>query len=277
MRYRKKDQSLLAWWAILGVGLGLIVLSAVIWATRSPDGERIERMTRDIRRLEPVLVQLRQGSAPTPEMMAAAQNSTLAPLLSAMADAHRQRQQALTAYQTQIESVALGDWLTPANLISAPGRATVRQRLVQLQSALEGLIRRDAAVQSRLDDAISGWLQEAPSWGDAAWRRQLLSSSAVTAQTMTAFFKVERDIMTRVDDLLQHLDRLGNQVTLENGAQQELVFASEAELGHYRATLASLGDLGRREQELLLQAQQSSGQHARRVGELLLASVTNAP
>jgi hypothetical protein len=275
MGSRKKDQTLLVWWAALGLGLGLLVLSLLIWVTRHPDGDRAAHLAKDIRSLEPMLIELRQGKAPTPEMVAQSETTTLAPLMHALLDAQRQREQALAAYQAQIESVALGDWLTPANLVSGAGRATVRLRLAQLQGALDSLIRRDGAVQSRLDEATAGWLKQTPSWGDEAWRRQLLSASAPTAETMTSFFRVEHDIVARVEDLLDHLDKVGNQVTLENGAQQELVFSTEADLSRYRATLVALGDLGRSEQQWLSSAQKAGGQHARRVADLLLASVAD--
>lgn len=56
--------------------------------------------------------------------------------MRALIDASRQRQQALQAYQAQVEVVSLGDWLTPSHLASSRGRDALRHRLVQLEGPL---------------------------------------------------------------------------------------------------------------------------------------------
>jgi len=262
----------------LGLGIGLVLLSALLWLERDPEAGRAEALVQDLHRLEPMLARLKQGETPDAAMLAQSKDTALAPLVVALADAHRQRQQALRAYQAQIESVGLGDWLTPENLASADGRQRIRQRLVQLEVALEALMRQDGDVQSRLDESVARWLQDSPSqWGSEPWRRDLLAASAGAAQVMSRFFGVERDLVARVRDLLTHLDGIADSVALENGEQQELVFAREADLERYRDTLMKLGELGRREADLLAQAQQVGGQHARRVGDLLLASRAQNP
>jgi len=274
----REPRSILLWWAALGLGIGLVLLSALLWLERDPEAGRAEALVQDLHRLEPMLARLKQGETPDAAMLAQSKDTALAPLVVALADAHRQRQQALRAYQAQIESVGLGDWLTPENLASADGRQRIRQRLVQLEVALEALMRQDGDVQSRLDESVARWLQDSPSqWGSEPWRRDLLAASAGAAQVMSRFFGVERDLVARVRDLLTHLDGIADSVALENGEQQELVFAREADLERYRDTLMKLGELGRREADLLAQAQQVGGQHARRVGDLLLASRAQNP
>jgi hypothetical protein len=274
---RKKarlDQTPLSWWVALGLGVGLMVLSVLIWTTRLGSTDpNSEAWVQDIERAQPLLQRLQQGQGLSPESVAQADATSLAPLMHALLDAQRQRQQALLAFQAQVESAGLGVGLTPANLASVVGRAAARQRLGQMQAALDGLERGEGAVQSRLSDAVLRWVSQVPLWADETRRQQVLSAALPARQTMKDFFGIEQAIIHQVRDMLDHLDRVGSRVTLEPGPQPELVFISEAELAPYRATLATLGDLGRREQESLAQAQQVSSEHARRLSEVLLASV----
>ncbi|MFY9478193.1 MAG: hypothetical protein WAQ08_11125 [Aquabacterium sp.] len=272
----KNDRSILAWWTILGLGLGLIVLSALLWVSQGSPDARHRALERDLERLAPVVENLSAGREPDARMLEEVSDSALAPLLQALIDASRQRRQALLTYQTQIEAVGLGEGLQPSTLVVPAGRHSVRQKLTQLNTALDDLARQDQLIQSRLDEALGQWLQQVPGWDDEERRKTLLATSADTTQTMTAFFEVERGIVRQVEALLTHLDKVGKGVALENGAQQELVFSKAADLNYYRAALLALGDLGRREQQLLAQAQQSAGQHARLVGHWLTASSVHA-
>lgn len=273
MRY-KNDRSILAWWTVLGLGLGLIVLSALLWATQGSPEARHLALQRDLERLAPVVSQLNAGRTPDAEMLKQVDDSALTPLLQALLDASRQRQQALQTYQTQIEAVGLGEGLTPSTLVVPSGRHSVRQKLDQLRSALDDLAHQSASIHDRLDESLAQWLEQAPGLDEPERRKALLETAAGVQATMDAFFEVERSIVAQVDGLLAHLDKVGSGVTLENGAQQELVFSKSADLGFYRATLLKLGELGRQEQQLLAQAQQSGGQHARQVGHWLTAAST---
>lgn len=265
----KNDRSILAWWTVLGLGLGLIVLSALLWATEgSPEARRLA-LERDLERMAPVVSQLSAGQVPDAEMLKQADGSALAPLLQAMLEASRQRQQALQTYQTQIEAVGLGEGLTPSTLVVPSGRHSVRQKLDQLRIALDDLARQSATIQSRLDDSLTQWLAQTPGWDEPGRRKALLDTTIGAQTSMEAFFAVERGIVEQVEGLLAHLDKVGAGVMLENGAQQELVFSKSADLAFYRATLLKLGELGRQEQQLLAQAQQVGGQHARQVGRWL--------
>lgn len=272
----KNDRSILAWWTILGLGLGLIVLSALLWATQGSPEARHRVLERDLERLAPIVSELSSGKAPDAEMMQRVDDSALAPLFQALLDASRRRQQALQAYQTQIEAVGLGDGLTPSTLVVPSGRHSVRQKLGQLRTALDDLARQNTAIQTGLDESLAQWLVQAPGWDEPERRQSLLNTSAGAQATMEAFFEVERGIVAQVDGLLAHLDKVGSGVTLENGAQQELVFSKSADLGFYRATLLKLGELGRQEHQLLAQAHQTAGQHARQVGHWLTASSAQA-
>lgn len=272
----KNDRSILAWWSILGLGLGLIVLSALLWVGQASPQARHRALERDLERLAPVVAELSAGRAPDADMLRQVDDSALAPLVQALMDASRQRQQALQTYQTQIEAVGLGEGLSPSTLVVPAGRYSVRQRLSQLSAALDDLDRQNASIQARLDEAMGQWLQQAPGWDDPGRRQALLATSSDAAHSMQAFFEVERSIVAQVEALLAYLDKVGPGVTLENGAQQELVFSKAADLAYYRAALLKLGDLGHREQRLLAQAQQSGSQHARQVGQWLTASVANA-
>ena len=273
----RNDRSVLAWWTILGLGLGLIVLSALLWVSQGSADARHRALERDLQRLAPVVQALSAGHAPDARMLGEVGDTALAPLMQALIDASRQRKQALQTYQTQIEAVGLGEGMVPSTLVLPTGRHSVRQKLAQLNTALDDLARQDQQIQSQLDDALRQWLQQAPAWDNDERRKALLATSSDAAQTMHAFFGVEHDIVTQVDALLTYLDKVGKGVALENGAQQELVFARAADLDYYRATLLKLGDLGRREQHLLAQAQQSGGQHARQLGQWLTASSAHTP
>lgn len=268
----------MAWWGVLGLGLGLIVLAVLLLWRQTSDQSKVHALERDLQRLEPVLVKLRAGEAPTPDMVRETDRTVLAPLVQAMADASRQRTQALMAYQAQIESAGLGEALTPAKLALPSGRVSVRQSLGQLQAALDALVSQNAAVQARLDESIRQWLLDAPHWGSEPRRKALVDASMAIQETMQSFFKVERDIVTEVEGLLTHLDKVGAGVGLDgSGAQQELVFSKAADLAFYRSALLQLGYLGRHEQELLAQAQHVSGTHARQVGDLLVTSADMSP
>lgn len=275
MRY-KNDRSILAWWTVLGLGLGLIVLSALLWITQGSPEARHRALERDLERLAPVVSELSSGRVPDADMLRQVDDSALAPLMQGLLDASRRRQQALQTYQTQIEAVGLGEGLTPSTLVVPSGRHSVRQKLNQLRTALDDLARQNATIQTRLDESLAQWLAQAPGWDEPEQRKALLNTSAGTQTTMDAFFEVERGIVAQVDGLLVHLDKVGAGVTLENGAQQELVFSKSADLAFYRATLLKLGELGRQEQQLLAQAQQTGGQHARQVGHWLTASSAHA-
>lgn len=258
------------------MGLGLIALSALLWVSQGSPEARHRALERDLERLAPVVSDLSAGRAPDAEMLRQVDDSTLAPLLQALVDASRQRQQALQTYQTQIEAVGLGDGLLPSTLVVPAGRHSVRQKLDQLNTALDDLARQNQSIQARLDQAMGHWLQEAPGWDEPERRKALLETSSDTDHTMTAFFDVERGIVAQVNELLAYLDKVGKGVVLDNGDQQELVFTKAADLAYYRAALLKLGDLGRREQQLLAQAQQIGGVQARHLGQWLHASLALA-
>lgn len=262
----------MAWWGVLGLGLGLILLASLIWARQASIGEA-QVLEKDLLRLAPTLSRMRAGELPSPDAVRALEASLLTPMLRAMAEAGDERRQALVTYQNQIETAGLAESLTPANLALPVGRTSVRQSLARLQQALAVLVKQDVMVQARLDYAIQRWLQESPQWGSEEQRTALLRAASTTAMAMNDFFKVERDIVAQVEDLLVHLDRVGTGVGLEGaGGQQELVFNEAHDLAYYRSALLQLGYLGRQELELLKQAQGASSLHAKRVGELLTAA-----
>lgn len=273
VRQEPMDRTALAWWAALGIGLGLVLLSTILWVRQgSPDDENLA-FSKELARLEPVLLQLHRGELPSTETLDKTQTGEFEPLMRALIDASRQRQQALETYQTQVESVALGDWLTPANLASPKGRQSLRIRLEQLDSALEGLIKRDAVVQARLDEGLSTWLTKQPAMVRAEdARRRLLQASTPASHVMTSFFKVERDIVSQVAMLLDRLDLPEARVSLEVHPQPELVFRRAEDLAFYRQVLGQLGALGDRESQLIDAAHKAPEQQAKLVGAWLVAS-----
>ncbi len=271
---RKSDHAVLVWWGTMGVGLGLVALALVVDLQQTRQARDANPLVAQAHQMAPLLKQLRQGHAPSPELVQHAQGTVLAPLMQSLLDADRQRRQALMAYQTQVEAVALGNWLVPANLVSKTGRAQVRQHLDDLRAALDGLVRRDAAVHARLDEALLDWSQQIPAAKNSPWRHELLASTGATAKAMSTFFKVEQDIVSKVESLLTRLDRAGPGVSLEGGpSSQELVFVNRDDLAFYQATLNDLNELGHQEQQWLVAAEQASGHHARQVGDLLTATL----
>jgi hypothetical protein len=104
VRQEPVDRTALAWWAALGVGLGLVLLSTVLWLRQgSPDDENLA-FSRELARIEPVLLQLHRGELPSPENLDKSRTGEFEPLMRALIDAARQRQQALEAYQSQVEA-----------------------------------------------------------------------------------------------------------------------------------------------------------------------------
>jgi hypothetical protein len=209
----------------------------------------------------------------SPELVRQAEGTVLANLVQALLDAQRQRQQALQAYQTQVETIALGTVLTPANLVTVKGRALVRARLDELRSSLDGLVRRDSVVQGRLDEALQQWANQIPGPAEANWRHDLVASTGSTARAMSTFFRVEQDIVLKVETLLARIESVGTGVTLEVQGAPDLVFAKPADLAFYQTSLKDLDELGSQEQRWLLAAEKASGIHARKVGDLITATL----
>ncbi len=273
VREQPMDRTALAWWAALGMGLGLVLLSVLLWWRQGSPDDANQAFSEQLARLEPVLLRLHQGELPSDELLDQNSAGEFQPLIQALVDAARQRDQALGAYQAQVEVIALGDWLTPPNLVSSKGRMAIRQRLVQLDQALEALIRQDASVQAHLDEGLSTWLRDQPEAirADDA-RRRLLQASTPASHVMTSFFKVERDIIAQVAGLLDLLEAQGAAVTLETQPQPELVFRDESHLAQYRQTLMKLSQLGDREAQLMDAARHAPEQQAKLVGAWLVAT-----
>jgi len=273
VREEPMDRTALAWWAALGMGLGLVLLSVLLWWRQGSPDDANQAFSEQLARLEPVLLHLHKGELPSDELLDRTQAAEFQPLIQALVDAARQRDQALGAYQAQVEVIALGDWLTPPHLISTKGRSAIRQRLVQLDQALEDLIRQDASVQAHLDESLSVWLRAQPEAirADDA-RRRLLQASTPASHVMTSFFKVERDIIAQVAGMLDLLEAQGTAVSLEMQPQPDLVFQDEAHLNQYRQGLMKLGQLGDREAQLMDAARHAPEQQAKLVGAWLVAT-----
>jgi len=267
------DRTALAWWAALGAGLGLVLLSTLLWVKQGSPDDETQAFSTELARTEPVLLQLHRGELPTADALDQTRAGEFEPLMRALIDASRQRQQALQAYQAQVEVVSLGDWLTPGHLASSRGREALRHRLGQLEGALDELIKREAVVQSQLNEGMSAWLSRQPGavQADGALGR-LLQASRPASHVMTSFFKVERDIVIRVADLLDRLDQPEVRVSVELQPQPELVFQREEDLAHYRRVLGELSALGEREMQLIDAARRAPEQQAKLVGAWLVAS-----
>ena len=54
----REPRSILLWWAALGLGIGLVLLSALLWLERDPEAGRTEALVQDLHRLEPMLARL---------------------------------------------------------------------------------------------------------------------------------------------------------------------------------------------------------------------------
>lgn len=273
VRQEPMDRTALAWWAALGAGLGLVLLSTLLWVKQGSPDDETQAFSTELARIEPVLLQLHRGELPTADTLDQTRAGEFEPLMRALIDASRQRQQALQAYQAQVEVVSLGDWLTPGHLASSRGREALRHRLGQLEGALDELIKREAVVQSQLNEGMSAWLSRQPGavQADGALGR-LLQASRPASHVMTSFFKVERDIVIRVADLLDRLDQPEVRVSVELQPQPELVFQREEDLAHYRRVLGELSALGEREMQLIDAARRAPEQQAKLVGAWLVAS-----
>lgn len=283
----------MAWWAVLGLGLGFMMLSGLVWVRHDSGAGTAVAKAREPAAPVAVVAEAegqpenpasveqqsqQPGKASASGVVVDDGASAVAPLMQALADAAAQRRQALIAYQAQIGAAGLGDALTPTSLAGTSGRKGARQSLARLESALDALIRQDNEVQSQLAGAVDEWLRAAPRWGDAARRKALVDAAGSGAATMSEFFKVERDIVAQVEGMLSYFDKIGKSVSVEGtGQQQELVFRKADDLAFYRSTLVQLGQLGQREQALLAQAQQAGATHTKEVSELLASAGTAGP
>ncbi len=283
----------MAWWAVLGLGLGFMMLSGLVWVRHDSGAGTAVAKAREPAAPVAVVAEAegqpenpasveqqsqQPGKASASGVVVDDGASAVAPLMQALADAAAQRRQALIAYQAQIGAAGLGDALTPTSLAGTSGRKGARQSLARLESALDALIRQDNEVQSQLAGAVDEWLRAAPRWGDAARRKALVDAAGSGAATMSEFFKVERDIVAQVEGMLSYFDKIGKSVSVEGtGQQQELVFRKADDLAFYRSTLVQLDQLGQREQALLAQAQQAGATHTKEVSELLASAGTAGP
>jgi hypothetical protein len=272
-RRRQGEPIVVVWWGALGLGMGLLLLALLVGWQQERRARESNPLVAQAQQMQPLLKALQDGQPLSAEVVQIGQGTVLVPLVQALVDAQRQRQQALRAYQTQVETISLGSALTPPNLVNPKGRALVRARLDELRSSLDGLVRRDAVVQTRLDEALQQWANQIPGPSDARWRHELVASTGSTARAMSTFFRTEQDIVLKVDTLLARLDAVGAGVTLETQGVPDLIFAKKEDLAFYQASLKDLNDLGEQEQRWLVAAEQASGLHAQKVGDLIMATL----
>jgi hypothetical protein len=270
---RQGEPIVVVWWGALGLGVGLLLLALLVGWQQAQRARQSNPLVAQAQQMQPLLKALQSGQPLTVDLVQQGEGTVLVPLVQALLDAQRQRQQALQAYQTQVETISLGTAMTPGNLVSAKGRSLVRARLDELRSALDALVRRDAAVQTRLDEALQQWANQIPGPGEARWRHDLVASSGSTARAMSSFFRTEQEIVLKVETLLARLDAVGDGVTLEAQGVPDLIFGKKEDLAFYQAALKDLNDLGAQEQRGLLAAEKASGLHAQRVGALITATL----
>lgn len=79
VRQEPMDRTALAWWAALGVGLGLVLLSTLLWATQGSPDDETQAFSHELARIEPVLLQLHRGELPTGEALDQTQTGEFEP------------------------------------------------------------------------------------------------------------------------------------------------------------------------------------------------------
>lgn len=281
---RRRESWVVLTWGVVGLGLGLILLSSVMWWKQGPTHVRWRVDTVQAQALAPLLAQLKQGQlpslaqpAPSASMANAPSGQALYPLLKALSQLQAQRAQALAQYEAQVKAASPSDLLVPTQLVRPEGRQALAARLLQLDRSLHAWTQREAVIQAEFDSALNAWFQQAPDWIDLDARQRMMEASSEAARVIHTYVQLEQDLLTQIRHLSSHIDSLGDRVSLPppdaDNAGQELVFAQEVDFNRYQSSVTRLAELAEQEQSQMALIRKVDKQHLMHLAEAIEASV----
>ncbi len=277
---RYREHWIVLTWGVVGLGLGLVALSTMLWLRQTGFVSPHEQDGQLDAQLATALLQLRAGQLPDSN---AATQGEWTPLWTALDSLQKQRHTALAKYETQISQVTPSAWMTPEQLLQAEGRAELAKRLAILDGALREWSQQEAAIQNEFDSALHAWLMKAPAWMTAPMQQQMRDASMDAANVVKGYVQLEQDLLTQIRHLSDHIAGLDRQVTLtkstndmsSQGAQpSELVFNKAADLNRYQSSVNRLSELAGQEQKLMVQVRQLDHQHRMRLAQIIDSAVS---
>jgi hypothetical protein len=273
---RRRERWVMLTWGLVGLGLGLMLLSTVMWLKQDDTAPGWRGHTAQTEALAPLLTKWRQGQLPG-DGSSSADMAAWAPLQTALQRLQTQRAQALAQYEAQVKEASPSAWLVPAQLVLPAGRQVLATRLLQLDRALSTWTQREAAIQAEFDSAMNAWFQQAPPWLDLDARQQMMEASGEAARVVHAYVQLEQDLLAQIRHLSHHIDSLGNRVSLANPEQgdgaAELVFAQEVDFNRYQSSVARLSELAEQEQSQMALVRQVDRQHLIHLADAIESSV----
>ena len=278
---RRRERWVVLTWGVVGVGLGLILLSTVMWWKQGHGAAHWRVDATQDQALTPLLIQLRQGQLPSLAQPVPAPGTSAAatwqPLLKALGQLQTQRAQALAQYEAQVKAASPSAWLAPAQLVRPEGRRALADRLLQLDRSLHTWTQREAVIQAEFDSAMIAWFQQAPDWIDLDARQQMVEASGKAARVIHTYVQLEQDLLTQIRHLSNHIDSLGERVSLSSdpsgASAQELVFANEVDFNRYQSSVARLAELAEQEQTQMALIRQVDRQHLMQLAEAIESSM----
>lgn len=282
---RQRDLLMLLIWGIAGLGLGLLIMAALMrwWpagagaddgsAKPLPHSSAAYEAAQEDEELQSALTALRAGVVP----QAADAASPWGGLWQALQQLHDDRTQALTAFETQVRQASPGPWMQAPQLITPQGRQTLEERLRMLDQALNAWTRRESDIQSAYDGALHAWFQQAPGWVGIDTQQALVEAGSDAARALYDYVSLEQRLLLQIRHLSAHIDSLGSRVKLSTpsaSADAELVFVQRADLNRYQSSVARLSELAAQEQEQMGKIRELDKRHWQRLADALSVSPT---
>jgi len=280
---RQRDVLMLVIWGMAGLGLGLLVMAALMrwWPAQDAGvgegGTKLfashsaayEAAQKD-EELQLALTALRGGKAPQVTTEASPWDG----LWQALQQLHDDRTQALAAFEAKVRQASPGPWMQAARLITPQGRQTLEERLRMLDQALNVWTRRESDIQSAYDGALHAWFQQAPSWIDMDTRQAIVESGTDAARALYDYVSLEQRLLLQIRHLSAHIGSLGSRVKLSTPAGSdddaaELVFVQRADLNRYQSSVDRLSELAAQEQEQMGKIREVDKRHWERLADAL--------
>lgn len=264
LRRRRRERWIILTWGVVGLGLGLILLSVTMWWRQGADAAAWSGPAS----LEPsamqAVAQLKDGKVPSQAAM------QWQPLWGALHKLQAQRAKALSVYAQQVQQASPAAWIVPAQLIQPEGRQQLSQRLIQLDRALHTWTQEEAMIQAEFDSALNAWFEQAPDWLDTSARQQMVEATADAARVLHEYVQLQQELLGQIRHLSGHIESLGNRVSLTGeGDGRELVFVQESDLNRYRSSVSRLTELAEQEQSQMELIRRLDREHMARLAQAI--------
>jgi hypothetical protein len=273
---RRRERWVMLTWGLVGLGFGLMLLSTVMWLKQDGTASGWRDDSEQAQAMAPLVTQWRQGQLPKPGT-GSANMAAWTPLVGALHKLQTQRAQALAQYEAQVKDASPSAWLVPEQLVLPAGRQVLATKLLQLDRALSTWTQREAMIQAEFDSAMNAWFQQAPEWLDLDARQQMMEASGEAARVVHAYVQLEQDLLAQIRHLSNHIDSLGDRVSLARTAQDEggpeLVFAQEVDFNRYQSSVARLAELAEQEQSQMALIRQVDRQHLAHLADAIESSM----